>query len=244
MRKLMMAMGASMMVAAPVVSADILGVGATVGYWDADYSGKASKGSDRVDLERDLNLSSDSNANLTAYFEHPVPVLPNVRLAYTRTKQSGNGQLDVTYDGITAGANVRSELELEQLDVTLYYEILDNWVNLDLGLTVRDFSGELLIQNRNDTSQFSETKADAVLPLVYVAARFDLPFTGVSVGGDANAISYDGDSVYDFNVYGQYEMSLLQLRAGYRQISLDYDDGDDNLDIELSGPFVSAGLRF
>ncbi|QFS86885.1 MULTISPECIES: TIGR04219 family outer membrane beta-barrel protein [unclassified Marinobacter] len=242
MRKLMMVMGASMLAAAPVVSADILGVGATVGYWDADYSGEASKGNDRVDLERDLNLSSDSNANLTAYFEHPVPVLPNVRLAYTRTKQSGNGQLATDYDGVSG--DIRSELELEQLDVTLYYEILDNWVNLDLGLTVRDFSGELLVQNRSDTSQFSETKADAVLPLVYVAARFDLPFTGVSVGGDANAITYDGDSVYDFNVYGQYEMSLLQLRAGYRQISLDYDDGDDNLDIELSGPFVSAGLRF
>jgi outer membrane protein len=242
MRKLMMAMGASMMVAAPVVSADILGVGATVGYWDADYSGEASKGNDRVDLERDLNLSSDSNANLTAYFEHPVPVLPNVRLAYTRTKQSGNGELVTGYDNVVG--RVRSELELEQLDVTLYYEILDNWVNLDLGLTVRDFSGELLVQNRDIPSQSSETKADAVLPLVYVAARFDLPFTGVSVGGDANAITYDGDSVYDFNVYGQYEMSLLQLRAGYRQISLDYDDGDDNLDIELSGPFVSAGLRF
>ncbi|MHA7856224.1 TIGR04219 family outer membrane beta-barrel protein [Marinobacter shengliensis] len=242
MRKLMMVMGASMLAAAPVVSADILGVGATVGYWDADYSGEASKGNDRVDLERDLNLSSDSNANLTAYFEHPVPVLPNVRLAYTRTKQSGNGELVTGYDNVVG--RVRSELELEQLDVTLYYEILDNWVNLDLGLTVRDFSGELLVQNRNDASQFSETKAEAVLPLVYVAARFDLPFTGVSVGGDANAITYDGDSVYDFNVYGQYEMSLLQLRAGYRQISLDYDDGDDNLDIELSGPFVSAGLRF
>lgn len=239
MRKLMMAMGASMMVAAPVVSADILGVGATVGYWDADYSGEASKGNDRVDLERDLNLSNDSNANLTAYFEHPVPVLPNVRLAYTRTKQSGNGQLNTGYDGVSGA--VRSELELEQLDVTLYYEILDNWVNLDLGLTVRDFSGELLVRSSTDSS---ETKADAVVPLVYAAARFDLPFTGVSVGGDANAIAYDGDSVYDFNVYGQYEMSLLQLRAGYRQISLDYEDGDDNLDIELSGPFVSAGLRF
>ncbi|GGC73376.1 TIGR04219 family outer membrane beta-barrel protein [Marinobacter halophilus] len=241
MRKLMMAMGASMLAAAPVVSADILGVGATFGYWDADYSGSASKGNDRVDLEQDLNLSSDSNANLTAYFEHPVPVLPNVRLAYTRTKQSGNGQLDSGYDLLVPGS-VRSELELEQLDLTLYYELLDNWVNLDLGLTVRDFSGDLVIIDTLGRS--NQTKADAVLPLLYLAARFDLPLTGVSVGGDANAVSFDGDSVYDFNVYGQYELSLLQLRAGYRQISLDYDDGDDNLDIELSGPFVSAGLRF
>lgn len=242
MRKLMMAMGASMLVAAPVASADILGVGATVGYWDADYSGTASKDSNRVDLDRDLNLSSDSNANLTAYFEHPVPLLPNVRLNYTRTKQSGRGELTAAYDGVGGSGPVNSELELEQLDLTLYYELLDNWVNLDLGLTVRDFSGELIM--RDDNANTSTTEADAVLPMLYAAARFDLPFTGVSVGGDANAISFDGDSVLDYNVYGQYEFSMLQVRAGYRQISLDYEDGDDNLDIDLGGPFVSAGLRF
>ena len=78
----------------------------------------------------------------------------------------------------------------------------------------------------------------------YLAARFDLPFTGVSVGGEANVISFDGDSVYDYNAYGQFEVSLLQLRAGYRQIAIDYEDGDDELDIDLGGPFVSAGLRF
>jgi hypothetical protein len=37
---------------------------------------------------------------------------------------------------------------------------------------------------------------------------------------------------------------LLQLRAGYRQISIDYEDSDDRLDIDLGGPFVSAGLTF
>jgi len=78
----------------------------------------------------------------------------------------------------------------------------------------------------------------------YLAARFDLPFTGVSVGGEANLISFDGDSIYDYNAYGQYELSLLQLRAGYRQISIDYEDSDDRLDIDLGGPFVSAGLTF
>ena len=78
----------------------------------------------------------------------------------------------------------------------------------------------------------------------YLAARFDLPFTGVSVGGEANVISFDGDSVYDYNAYGQFEVALLQLRAGYRQIAIDYEDGDDELDIDLGGPFVSAGVRF
>jgi len=78
----------------------------------------------------------------------------------------------------------------------------------------------------------------------YVAARVDLPLTGLSVGAQANAISYDGDSVSDINAYGQYQLSLLTFRAGYRQMSIDYEDSNDRLDVELGGPFISAGLTF
>ncbi|TNE79867.1 MAG: TIGR04219 family outer membrane beta-barrel protein, partial [Gammaproteobacteria bacterium] len=141
------------------------------------------------------------------------------------------------------GADVQSDLDLEQLDLTLYYEVLDNWVNLDLGLTARDLDAELVVQEVNGTLT-NKTTIDGVVPMAYIAARFDLPLTGVSVGGEGNVISFDGDSLHDFNVYGQYEISLLQLRLGYRQMSVDYDDGDDQLDIEIDGPFVSAGLAF
>ena len=78
----------------------------------------------------------------------------------------------------------------------------------------------------------------------YLAARFDLPLTGVSVGAEGNFISFDGDSLHDFNAYGQYEISLIQFRAGYRQMSIDYEDGNDRLDVEIGGPFVSAGVSF
>ena len=78
----------------------------------------------------------------------------------------------------------------------------------------------------------------------YLAARFDLPFTGVSVGVEGNVISYSGDSLHDVNAYGQYEFALLQVRAGYRQMAIDYEDDDDKLDVELSGPFASIGVNF
>ena len=242
MRKLILALGGSLLIAAPVVSADVLGVGANISYWDSDLSGEAGKKSDVVDVENDLDLDSDTNANLNAYFEHPVPLLPNVRLNYTRIEQSGRGEVSTQYDLVSG--EVDSDLELTQFDVTLYYEVLDNWVNLDLGLTARNLDGELTIQETALGGEVTQTEVDGVMPMAYVAARFDLPLTGVSVGGEANLISFDGDSVYDFNAYGQYEVSLLQLRAGYRQISIDYEDSDDRLDIELGGPFVSAGLTF
>lgn len=242
MRKLILVMGGAAVLAAPLAHADVIGLGANVSYWDSDLSGDVRNGGDVVDVENDLDLSSDSNANLNAYIEHPIPLLPNVRLNYTRIEQSGRGDVSVAgFDGLQG--EVDSDLDLKQLDLTLYYEVLDNWVNLDLGLTARDLDGELTVQEAFGTA-VSRTEVDAVIPMGYLAARFDLPFTGVSVGGEANAISFDGDSVYDYNAYGQFEIALLQLRAGYRQIAIDYEDGDDELDIDLGGPFVSAGVRF
>jgi len=240
MRRFTLAVGSSLILAAPLVQADVIGLGASVNYWDSDLSGDVTSGSSSVDVNDELRLEDDGNANASIYIEHPVPLLPNVRLAYTQVQQSGSGTLSGSYDGVSAG-NVRADLDLEQLDLTLYYEVLDNWVNLDLGLTVRDFSGELRVHN---AVQSSLTEADAVIPMGYIEARFDLPLTGAAVGAQGNFISFDGDSLRDFNVYGQYSISLLQLRAGYRQIAVDYKDGSDVFDVEIDGPFISAGVTF
>lgn len=246
MRKLMIVVGGSLALAAPLANADVLGVGANVSYWDSDFSGEVVNKDSAVDIEKDLNLDSDSNANFTAFFEHPIPVLPNVRLNYTSISQSGRGEIGLeAFDQIPVGAEVKSDLDIDQLDVTLYYEVLDNWVNLDLGLTARNFDGELILRDlTTGSTTVSKTSVDAVVPMGYLAARFDLPFTGVSVGAEGNVISYSGDSLHDFNAYGQYEFAMLQLRAGYRQMAIDYEDDDDKLDVEMSGPFASVGVAF
>jgi outer membrane protein len=244
MRKLMIAVGGSLVLAAPLANADILGVGANVNYWDSDFSGEVVNKGSAVDIENDLNMDSDSNANFTAYFEHPVPLLPNVRVNYTSISESGSGKIGPEGFDDIINADVNSDLDLDQLDATFYYEVLDNWVNLDLGLTARKFDGELIVRDQTNTANVSKTTVDAVVPMGYLAARFDLPFTGVSVGADGNFVSYSGDSLHDVNVYGQFEIAMLQLRAGYREMAIDYEDDDDKLDVELSGPFASVGFTF
>lgn len=244
MRKLMIAVGGSLVLAAPLANADILGVGANVSYWDSDFSGEVVNKGSAVDIEKDLNMDSDSNANFTAYFEHPVPLLPNVRVNYTSISQSGSGKIGPEGFDDIINADVNSDLDLDQLDATFYYEVLDNWVNLDLGLTARKFDGELVVRDTAVGGRVSTTTVDAVVPMGYLAARFDLPFTGVSVGADGNFVSYSGDSLHDVNVYGQFEIAMLQLRAGYREMAIDYEDDDDQLDVELSGPFASVGFTF
>jgi outer membrane protein len=245
MRTLMLTLGSSLILATPMSHADVVGLGASVSYWNSDLSGVAADNGGVVDVENDLNLDSDSNANASLYLEHPVPVLPNVRLNYTLVQQNGRGQVNGNFGGVNfGGVDVHSDLDLEQLDLTLYYEVLDNWVNLDLGLTARDLSGELIVKEASTGTPSNETSVDAVIPMGYLAARFDLPFTGVSVGAEGNFMSFDGDSLYDFNAYGQFEMAVIQFRAGYREMSIDYEDGSDRLDVEIGGPFVSAGVAF
>jgi len=247
MRKLMIAVGGSLVLAAPLASADVVGAGASVSYWNSDFSGDVVNKGDVVDIDKDLNMSSDGNANFTANFEHPIPVLPNVRLNYTGISQSGSGEIGPEgFDkiGVGVGADVKSDLDIEQLDATFYYEVLDNWVNLDLGLTARSMDAELIVREKIANGRVSKTEVDAVLPLGYASVRFDLPFTGVSVGGEGNVISYSGDSLYDVNVYGQFDVAVLRLRAGYREMAIDYEDDDDRLDVKLSGPFASIGVDF
>jgi len=245
MNKQIIVAGLALMAAPTLASADILGAGVGVSYWNSDLSGNAATNNDRVDLENDLDLSSDDNANFTAFFEHPIPLLPNVRFNYTNIEQSGRGQIGPEgFDGLGAGVDVNSSLDLTQTDLTLYYEVLDNWVNLDLGLTARDLDGELRVRDVTGTVAASQTQVDAVIPMVYAAVRADLPLTGFSVGAEGNAVSYGGDSVMDISAYAQYQLSAVQLRAGYRQMDVDYEDGDDELDVEIGGPFVSAGVAF
>lgn len=239
----LMATGLILACALPATAgASVLGLrlGASIGYWDSSLSGHAENNGS-VDVDRDLDLSNSGRTDFSAFLEHPIPLLPNIRLSYLSIDQSGHGRVPDGFDGLPAGVAVHSELELTQLDLTLYYQLLDNWVNLDLGLTVRDLEGDLRIQGAGEVSR---TEIDAVLPMLYVAAQFDLPFSGLSVGVDGNAIAYDGDSVYDFNVFGQYRFSGAYVRAGYRQMTVDYEDGSDRLDVELGGPFVSAGFMF
>jgi len=229
--------------AVPAAQADVLGFGASIGYWDSDLSGKADKDGDRVDVDDELDLSNNSEANLSAFLEHPIPLLPNVRLSYIKIDQDGRGRLGSGFDGFVAGTPVDSSLKWRQTDLTLYYEVLDNWINLDLGLTVRDLDAELKVTDVAGLEQ-SKTDVDAVVPMGYAAARFDLPFSGLSVGINGNVISYGGDSVYDYDVYGQYAFAGVQLRAGYREMAVDYEDGDDRLDIDIGGPFASVGFSF
>lgn len=242
---------AGLLTASPAAFSDFLGVYAGGGVWKSDLSGDiGDRNQPGADL-RDLGLDDERNKFYFVAFEHFIPLLPNVRLQQTDISLSSTATVGQSFvlDGVTYGVNdtVASDFDLSHLDATLYYEILDNWLNLDLGLTFRKFDGEVSF-NSAAQGRASE-KIDETLPMLYAKAQFDLPFTGFYVAASGNYTSYDDSDVSDFTAAVGYLSNGLILdfgvELGVRDFSVKLDDVSGlDADLKIDGPFASVYLRF
>ena len=222
-----------------LAQADILGWRIGANSWQQSYEGDASAGPVKLDIEE--NLGFDDASGLSAYlqFEHFVPLIPNIMVQRTEISTSGRGTLfDTEFGGVTLNGETRSSIDLSHTDITLYYEILDNWVNLDIGVTGRLFDDGIQVTDVN-TGLTGDLDIDYVLPLLYAEARFDLPFSGLSLGVSGSGIGYDGDTAYDLKLNLAYEFLFgLGVEGGYRSIGLKYDDGEDYADVDFGGVYI------
>ena len=156
----------------------LLGVYAGAGSWQQDYSGSVTTLDTTLDIEDDLGLSAEANNVFYAALEHPVPLLPNLRAAYADLDTRANVTLiqDVGFAGanFTSATDVSTQLSVAQGDASFYYEMLDNWVSLDLGMTLRYLDGHIEVLS---SSQLARADVRGVLPLLYGVVRFDLPLS-------------------------------------------------------------------
>ena len=223
--------------------ADALGIRIGANAWQQNFSGHARSGDtdDKIDVEDDLGYDDDDGFQGYISFEHAAPFFPNVLVQRTVIDANANGDLDgKTFDGVVFPGEVKSTIDLTHTDTTLYYEILDNWVSLHLGITGRFFEKGLKIEDENDSAKLD---IEALIPLGYAAVKFDLPLTGLFVGADGNIIKYDDNWIYDAKATIGWESSVgLGIEGGYRYFDVQYDDNDDEVKLTIKGPY--AGLFF
>lgn len=228
--------------------ADVIGGTIELAYWKGNYDGNmVSKGTD-ISVNNELQFDDTDALEVTVSFEHPVPVLPNVKIRHIDLDETENGELDdITFNGETFpnNADVTSNLDLSHTDLILYYEVLDNIVSLDLGLDIKRFDGQLDIIEDDDPDTRSTTKIDETLPMLFGSVEVELPFTGLALGGELSIVSYDGDSLSDARVRLRQNMSIAFIELGYRQFSIDVEDVSNvDVDADISGVYLSTGLDF
>lgn len=243
MKKLTLA--ATLALLSPLAVADtILGVYAGAGQWQAEYSGDA--GDPNIDVGA-LGLEESDNNFYYIALEHPVPLIPNIKVQKVDISSQQTARITQTFtlddETFFEGTEVTSDFDLSHIDLTLYYEILDNWVNLDLGVNVRKFDGYVSAESAFGNES---VKLDEAVPMFYVKAQFDLPLTGFSAGLEGNIISYDDNRLTDYSARVHYMFDSvmdLGLEVGYREMSLKIDE-DVTADVQLKGPYAAVVFHF
>ena len=229
-----------------LATADIAGLYAGTGVWQSSPTG--TLGNTSISLENTLNFDEENSNYFFIALEHPIPLLPNLRLTRTDLEWAGQGVVSAgtSLDEVVFPSDqaVAADLDLSHTEVTFYYEILDNIVGLDLGLTARLFDGEASLIGAN---QQERVELDAVIPMLYGRAGIDLPFTGLSAALSGNWVDVNDVSLTDWSAEVNYDFKIAPtleagLSIGYRSMLIEIDDQDElQSDAEFDGLFI--GLR-
>jgi outer membrane protein len=238
------------------VQADALGIYLGGQVWDNQASGTFGDGSSQIDF----NLADEKQTSFFVAFEHPLPVIPNIRVGATSLETKGNTTLatDFEFEGETfkEGTEVNADFNISYVDYTLYYELFDNdLISFDFGLTARDFDGDVTVSATVNTpsgpmAQSGSVGVTDMVPMLYVATNVGLPLTGLNLYAHGNFLSFDSHTLYDYEVGVSYELvdNLavdVNINAGYREVKLELADLNDlYTNIEFDGVFVGTTIHF
>ncbi|MAX87326.1 MULTISPECIES: TIGR04219 family outer membrane beta-barrel protein [Thalassolituus] len=247
------ALAAFLVAMTPVAAqADLLfTVGAKANSWTAEPSGQVDDGLSADSETNGLGLDSDSGTNLTVFFEHPVPVVPNLRIRQTNLELDGSGTIVTEeFNGIQYTGEVDSSMDLSHTDATLYWglPLPVPYVDINLGLTARMFGGDVIVDGATVSgNRREEVELDFTLPMGFVEAQVGTPF-GIYAAAEINAIGYDGNSLTDTVLTLGYDLPVpvvdLGLEVGHRALSMktNKDTTDIETDFDVSGIFYGASF--
>ncbi len=223
--------------------ADVLGFSAGVKYWNYDVKGSVR--SPIVDNNQvAIDFNNNNNLNPFVVFEHPVPFMPNFKLQQNSIEASG--LIPVSDPSFLGGEEVlvRGEIDFSHVDLMLYYEVLDNWVNLDVGISAKYFDG---YQRFNyETEIDDELDFDHLIPMLYLKGQFDLPLTGLSAAATVEALSFDSNKVTDIELALKYQFDFgLGMDLGYRTLDVDLKNINSfKSDMQMDGFFIGGFFEF
>jgi outer membrane protein len=254
MKKTVLTLAMGALLASGAAQADFVG-GIYVGaqYWDMASDG-VLKGDN---ASTSFDLGDGGKGSVWVALEHPIPLLPNLKVRYNQLDGEGSATLngDINIDGniFAASSNMALDAELNHADLVLYYELLDNaLVSLDVGVNVKvgDFKISATGFDANGAAISYEGKHSGPVPMLYASGIVGLPLTGLSAFAEVSGLAYSGNQAYDAQIgigYDIIDNLLIDLTAqvGYRAFKLKSDDFDDiDADIDFDGAFVGLVAHF
>jgi outer membrane protein len=215
---------------------------------------------DRIDLKNDARLEDKTQGWARLKFEPPIPIIPNIKLAYMPMRFDGSGNVtktikwgDYNYD-LSAGFNF--SVKLDRVDTTLYYNFpfiktaTAGKLDVEFGLNVRTIMFDAKLSG-TVTGVGSVTESASItlpIPMGHLAAEIR-PISLMSLVGELNYIGYKNNAYYDY-VAGLRLNSPMRtplkpfVEVGYRHEKLKIDEQDVKADLNIKGLYGLVGVRF
>jgi len=226
----------------------LLGLYAGAQAWNMETSGGFSNDGSNTEF----NFEEQTNTNLYVAFEHPIPLIPNVKVQRTAMDTQGDVILDTQFtlgDKVfAANGNAFTDVSLTTTDFILYYELFDNdLVSFDVGLNAKHIDGEFLATVDGETGR---EEFSGPVPMVYSRLAVGVPFTGFGAFVEGSFLSIDDHTISDYQAAITYSLMGnlaidLTLQLGYRAVTLELDDLDDIYsDLEFKGIYAGLEVHF
>ena len=242
----------SLLVSSLSLQADFFRFEMGAGIWSQSSSGSLQHKKDKyeLDLADDLGVDNSQDFYLWVYLKHPIPIIPNARMEYTKTTLDGSSSETVfIYNGKDYLQGSKYNLGIEQIDAILYYNILDNlaWITVDLGLNIKYMKQSYQFANNDAVSD------SLLIPLLYGRGRFEIPSTNLALEGNIKYFTYGDSMLGDIKVKVDYtfDTPILQpsIELGYRYEAIktshnDFSDLHNDTDIIMSGVYLGAMIRY
>lgn len=231
--------------------AEFIGFDISKSHWTPAFSSSISGSNNAsIDLVDNLGVKDPANSSMVLILEHSISALPNIRYQGYNLDSSGTSTLDsdINFNGETfiSGDRITATFDLSHDDIVLYYQVLDNWVNLDIGLDLKRFDGEVSLSGVSSTS----VDIDETIPLFYLSARFQLPVNGLYVGANINSnfsgLNIGGSTAEDSTIMLGYESGNgLGVEGGFKYFSLDLNDVDSlDTNLKYDGLYFNGYFNF
>lgn len=225
-------------------------------YVGADGWQSSAKGSfAQTDVQQDFNFKDKTQTSYHLALEHPLPLVPNIRLQHNKLTSTGITDISAGFtlagETFATATEVANQIDLSNTDYVLYYELFDNSLfSLDLGINGKHIKGDVLVAETAADGISASQSISQLVPMLYTSAALGLPLTGLELFARGSIVSYDGSQLYDAQAGVAYafmdNLALdLTLKLGYRAVNMRLDDIDDlYADLKFNGVFAGLEIHF
>ena len=195
--------------------ADTLGFVVGAGSW-----GQSASGTLAAPPVASTTFTDGASSTFTWFaIEHPIPLVPNFKyVSLPVTASNGSGD----------------SLTLNQTDMIFYWEVLDNWISVDVGLNLKTIDGSI-------TASSVTQGFKPIIPMGYVKGAVEIPATNVTVGAELSTLG----GFTDTNLYVSYESSIgVGVELGQRTQTFSVNIADVTSDLNMGGTYMAVFYHF